>query len=358
MNENSHIPPEIERAINKHTEQNLPNYLKSYTGANKSGYVPRSVEASISQNLQQGLPEHLKPYADSYVSQNVTHTFNNSALPGSLATRPNSFGSRPPIPNELNRSHAMPTGEQHSVELNSLPIAAQTRFEDESGRAYIPSNLTQDPNQTQQTEQGEYHQNYEFIMNSDKSQKKPAGLPSLPGFSPKLSRVLAVVGGFILLLIIYGIIKGIANGPSNYPALLSVLQDQVELSHIATNASVEPDISVSNQTFVATISLVVGNSTSNLSTYLKTNGHKTTLKEEDLKVNTTVDQNIASAESTGDFNSVFSQEASDQLKTYISDLSNAYNVTKGPKGRALLTSDYKQAVLLKKVLDSNSAGTT
>jgi hypothetical protein len=312
----------------------------------------------MSEQFQRNLPDHLKPYAGNYVNQQLGQATGNALIPNAHVMQPKELTSRPPIPNTLKRDHAIPFGEQHTVELNTLPTASQTMFENQTGRAYVPQNL--DPNQppAQQTPSSQYHEGYDFIMNSDKPTRKSRGLPSLPGLNPIIGRVLVVAIGLLFLIIIFAVIKNIASGPSNYPALLSVLQDQNELLHIAGTADTEPDISVNNQSFVSTINLVVGDSSSKLATYIVSNGHKPTLQEEDLKVSTTVDQNIASAESTGDFNSVFSQLASSQLKTYISDLNNAYNVTKGPNGRALLSSDYKQAVLLKKVLDSNNANGT
>ena len=349
MNENSYIPPEIERALDKQAQQSLPSYMRDRSGTNHV-YVPRSTEAAMSQQLQQNLPTHLKSYADAYINKRLTQPTGNGQTPNVI---------QPPVPSALKRDHSVGF-EQHTVELNTLPKASQTMFENTTGRAYVPNNL--DPNQPpQQPAQGQYHQPYDFIMSpGQEQQKRPQiGMPKLPGLSPKLTRIAMIGVGLIALLIIYSVAKSIASGSSNYPALLSVLQDQTELSHIANNAGSQPDISVTNQNFVATLDLVIGYSSSNLVNYLVANGHKSAAKEADLKISKATDLDLTDAESSGTFNSSFTQVASTQMQTYLDDINNAYKITKGVHGREILQGDYKQAVLLKKVLDSSSGmGTT
>jgi hypothetical protein len=345
------MPPEIERALEQQAQVSLPSYMSDHKGGITG--VPRSTEAAMSHQLQQNLPNHLKPYADAYVNKQLNQP--------ATSTRTATASPLPVVPNSLRRDHSMAFGEQHTVELNTLPNASQTMFENQTGRAYVPDNLN--PNQTPQQpvqNPSEYHQPFEFIMNPNQptSNNPLKGLPKLPGLSPKLTRIAVIAAGLIVLLIIFSVAKSAFSGQSNYPALLSVLQDQVELSHIATTATTQPDISVTNQNFVATLSLVIGNSSSNLTSYLTNNGHKVPAKETTLKISTTTDQALTNAEASGTFNSAFTDVASAQLQTYLNDINNAYKLTSGSNGRIILKGDYKQAVLLKKVLDSNSGATT
>jgi hypothetical protein len=353
MDNQSYLPPNVEREINNHVQANLPGYIKRYTGSDTPSHMTPSLEAAISNEVQSNLPDHLKAYAGAYVNQQVTQpTMQNNAsqMSGQRAV--------PPRPDLQRRDHNLGFGEQHTAEISGLPVAAQTRFEDSSGRPTVPQVLTQTPNQPQNQQNPVQHPAYDFILNPEQPAQtgKPVKTPGLPGGSSILVRSLTFGGGLILLIIIGVVIKSVLSSSGNFPMLLSVVQDQQELIHISNEASAEPDISSTNQTFASTINLVFSDSASNLSSYLSSTKHKISTKEAELKQNPTIDTDIRSAESAGDFNQYYNQVASAQMNQYLADLKTAYRATKTSEGRALLSSDYNQAILLDKVLDGKANG--
>jgi hypothetical protein len=263
----------------------------------------------------------------------------------------------PPVPDSLRRGHSMPFGEQHTVEINTLPLASQTMFQSSSGRPQVPTNLTgpqlaQQPQplaQPQVQPNQPYQQPYDFIFdpsNQPKSNSRRG--PSLPGLSPRLGRIAFVIVGFLLLIIIFSVIKSSLGGSSNLPQLVAVAQDQTEILHLANETNQQSGLTASDQNLVATLNSSVTSSYGQLQAYIVANGHKVNPKEFQLKISGADDKELSSAETAGTYDQAFAQVMSGQLNVYIRDLSTAYNVTKGPKGRALLSSDYKQAQLIEK----------
>ncbi|HXR50424.1 MAG TPA: hypothetical protein VN778_05360, partial [Verrucomicrobiae bacterium] len=87
--------------------------------------------------------------------------------------------------------------------------------------SYPPAPMTPQPN------------DYSFITNPAPPPKP--GLP-LPGNS-FTARLVIALGGLLVLLILFAIIKSVLGGSSNQPALLSVAQDQQEINHLTANAA-------------------------------------------------------------------------------------------------------------------------
>ncbi len=238
----------------------------------------------------------------------------------------------PPVPSPLRRDHSIPVGEQHTVDINNLPKnAGNNLFQSEAPIATPPAN-------------------YDFILNPA-PQKQPLKL-GLPGsWRSKLGiGIIALVA----LIILISIIGSLTKGSSNLPYMESVVEDQQELIHVLTNAYSVPDISSNNKTFVATAVVTLGSNTSVLQSYLKNIGSPMPAKYLKLKINKTVDQEMSSAETAGNFNQSFAQIASGQLNTYLSDLLTDLNKTAGRRGRSLLISQINQAKLLQVSLANGS----
>jgi hypothetical protein len=350
-NNKSYLPPNIAKDIDRYVQPSMPYYLREHTGSSQPGPITPGAEVALSQEIQRDLPDHLKRYADAYVSQQYAQPRNN---------RPNFTPSHPvtppPLPNTLRKDHAISGGQQHTVELNTLPLASKTLFDNPSGRASVPENILQASDQQPPVDSSGHHHNYEFIMSPNQSDSKSrGGLPQLPGLNNNISRIAVGIVGLVLLIVVISLGKSVLSGSSNYTNLLAVLQDQNEIVHISSEATSQPDISATNQTFVSTVNLVLANASTQLNTYLVANHHKISPVEADFKQSATLDQSITNAESSGTFNQFFEQTASTQLDTYIADLNSAYKLTSGPNGRDLLKNDYSQALLLKKVLDADSS---
>ncbi len=347
INRSTYIPPHIEQAMAQHMQQSMPANLKKYMSQDGgAAYIPRSMESTLSNAMQKNMPAHLKQYAGAYMQQKVMQP--NGIRPNVSSFQPPRPAPHPPVPDPLRRGHSMPGGEQHTVELNTLPIASKSMFESQSEA----QNNLQPPPQPQggpqvisgsQQPQPNGEPSYDFIMDPGSVRAKKFGLP---GLSPKLFRLSVALFGLLLLLIIFSVVKSVLSGGSNLPQLTTVMQDQQELLHITSPAILPHDISGNNSTFSATTQLTMSSSYTQLQTYLAANHIKVNPKLLNLKISSSTDQALTTAEAAGTYNQTFNQVAQSDLNGYLNDLGTAYNVTKGLKGRALLTSDYNQAKLL------------
>jgi hypothetical protein len=196
---------------------------------------------------------------------------------------------------------------------------------------------------------------YDFIMQQDHKPKTNL-LGTLRGGSMP-SRIALVLGGLLVLVVIAILIKNVLGGGQaiDVPAMVSVSQDQQELLHLfsdTTNITGNQTLSISNQNFVATGQLAISSEQSQLISYLKENGHKISTTQLGLKISSTVDNQITASVTASTYDSTFIQIMQTELATYKQDLAVAYNNTKGPRGRALLKSDYAGAVLLIKQINS------
>jgi len=179
--------------------------------------------------------------------------------------------------------------------------------------------------------------------------QKPAKHFSLPGANASLPiRILLGTAGVVALLIIFVILKGFFGGGPDLTAFVTVAQDQQELLHLTGNIPQEQQqgLSVASQNFAATAQAAVNSSQAALIQYIANNGTKIKTKDLNRKVSSSVDNQLQAAIAASTYDQTFQQIMQAQLTTYMHDLSRAYDQTKGPKGRALLSGDYKQAQLL------------
>jgi len=325
LNKNKYLPPDIAQSMNQHFQNNMPAHLKQYLSSITTGYVPRGMQDSIAKELKRNLPDHLKGYSDAYVEQSIMNPMIKSHSQPSHVN----LAAKPPIPSQLRRDHSMPVGEQHTVELNTLPVAAKQMFANESPQSQ--PGVTQSP--------------YDFIMNPEvKKSKTP--LPGLPGLPASMNKLLIGLGLVFVLIIFIVVISSLIKGTSNTPALTSVLQDQTEIIHIATNASDVSSLSSSYKNFIATTQVSLGSASNQLTNYLTINGVKVSPAALTLKESSSTDQTLATANSNGDYSQVFDQVMTTELTTYVTDLSNANKEIKGVHGKALLRNFFDQEELL------------
>lgn len=190
---------------------------------------------------------------------------------------------------------------------------------------------------------------YEFIVNPG----KPARRPWLPGGNSLPMRVLLAGGALLALIIIFIVVKGFfGGGGTTLTSFVGIAQDQQELIHLATNAGLQTNLTTVNKNFAATAQLSLTSSQSALGKYLSNNGHKVSLKTLNLKVSTSLDEQLANAATAATYDQTFQQIAKTKLNAYMNDLSQTYKLTKGKNGRALLNDDYNQAQLLLVQLNS------
>lgn len=239
----------------------------------------------------------------------------------------------PPRPNPLRQDHSIPVGEQHTVDMNSLPKSGGSNwFQSSQPNLNNPGSP------------------YDFILNPEKPKRSiSTRMPLTP-----IGR-LGTIGGIIVgLIILIVIVSSLFSGSSSAPVMVSVLQDQQELIHISNSASQEPDISSTNQNFAATARLSLGSDLTVLESYLSSAGTSVSTSSLILKESPATDKLLSNSEASGDFNSTYDSIVKQQLNSYLSDIVAAYNQAKGPRGRSILRSDYNQAKLLMNGLNSGS----
>ena len=330
----TNIPSRVQQEMDRHLQQTLPGDLKYYHSS--GDYVPPHIQQQLTQHMEQSMPEHLKQYIGPYMQQRVVseQTSAAQALPQPQFTpgRTTTY-----VPDRL----TVPTYQaQPTVQPQATP---QTQIPPQPAAGPEPTSPTQEP--------------YGFITNTPPPVKTSF---SLFGGRSLAIRLAIIGGGLIALLIVFTIFKGLLGGGFNLPPFVTVLQDQQELIHLSS-AALQPQngqttLSVSDQNFVATTQVSMTSAQTQLKTYLTQNNQKVPPNQLTLRVSTTTDSQLTSAQAAGNYTAVFQQVMSNELNTYGSDLRQAFIKTPGKKGRALLSSDYAQAVLLLKQL--NQAGSS
>jgi hypothetical protein len=349
----TYIPPQIGQAMDRHVQQNMPAHLKKYVGPDKPAYIPKEIERQISQQMDRSMPGHLKSYTNAYVQQRIVQPVTATQPVQSVQTP--SIAPHPPIPNLVRRDHSLGFGQQYEVDINPLPVSSQVAHAGNTPYPSLPqppAAAAQQPTQIEDpTSNG-----YDFIMQPKNPQKISTPMPSIPGVNPKLSKIAIGAVGLLLIILVAHTILGSLNAPKNLPALISVAQDQMELIHLSTNTSAaDPDISQSNQNFVATSKLAMTSSNANLIKYLTINRLKYNTKTLSLKISLSTDTALTNSEAAGTFNQDFVTTNTRLLNSYMGDINTAYGLTKGQKGRALLINEYKQAKLLIVQLNSTNS---
>jgi hypothetical protein len=189
---------------------------------------------------------------------------------------------------------------------------------------------------------------YEFIVNPG---ARPKRTPlSLPGGS-LLKRVLVACGALFGLIVLIIIIKGLLGGGTDFTSFITVAQDQQELIHLSTNATQQQGLDTTSQNFAITAQLSLTSAQAQLLTYLKGNHQAVSAKVLNAKVSASLDSQLTTAASNSTYDSTFQQIMQNQLASYQQALSGAYK-TAGPVGKKLLSSDYNDAQLLLKQINS------
>lgn len=196
---------------------------------------------------------------------------------------------------------------------------------------------------------GQPNPDYGFIMEPPKPPRAP--LFNFGGSSQTSRIVLAVAILFVLLILFVGLKNILAGSNKSIPSLVTVAQDQQELIHLAQSGT-QNATSGNLKNFAYTAQLSLQSEQKDLVQYLKNNGHKTSPKQLNLKISKTLDNQLSAALTTSSYDSTFKQAMQDKLTSYQQALKQAFALTQGPKGRALLNDDYDATGLLIKQLNS------
>ena len=193
---------------------------------------------------------------------------------------------------------------------------------------------------------------YSFITNP--SSTKPKRF-NLNGSSMKI-KILVIIGGVIILWILFSVISSLlANPIYNTADFTSVLQNQAELIHIfSVDTSTTQELSSltpTNQGLVNSALLVFTSDQNRTLAYLKSNGTVINPILLTQGINPSYDTELTNSLQTNEFNQVFDQIVKAQLNQYAKILNQTYTSTKGPKGKAMLRSEYSNVNLINKQIN-------
>ena len=171
-----------------------------------------------------------------------------------------------------------------------------------------------------------------------------------------IMRLALALGGLLILLIIFIVIKGLFTvSPFNAADYLSVAQQQQEITHILStdlsSSSTQTGLSINNQNFAVTAQLSIASAQAQLLSYLKKNNASVKSTELSLKISSSIDSQLTNSLTTNNFNQEFDTVMQSQLQIYENSLVAAYKTTHGQKGKALLSQEYAGAQLLIKQLN-------
>ncbi len=210
-----------------------------------------------------------------------------------------------------------------------------------------PANFNQPS--TNQTGQGAVVGNpnpYDFILNNKKPKRQ------LIDPNNKQQMYIVTIFGFIILIVLFLILKSVFAGPPviNKTYATDTLQIQQEIVHLSSqpgsgnlnNLNMPSSLTNTN----STIGLVIASEQSSLINYLKLNGISISPNVISLGINANLDNQLVTAFSNGNFNSVFKQLLINEIQKYQGYLSLTYSSSTGTHGKALLKQDYADTKLL------------
>ena len=161
--------------------------------------------------------------------------------------------------------------------------------------------------------------------------------------------ILFVVGAAALVVILALIIFSLAfggKGGSTAP-LVSLAQQQTEMARIAKLANDSNQLSSQDaRNFSRTTQLTLTSDKAELVSFLARNGKKLNTKQLGAKQSAATDSALSAAGASGTYDSTLTGILQTQLKTYQSNLTQAYNGASSASEKALLKTEFTNATLL------------
>jgi len=198
-----------------------------------------------------------------------------------------------------------------------------------------------DPNNDQQPAP----QNYDFIVNPAQQPKQSR----FQGTSMPI-RVATILGGLIILFILFTIIKGFLSGPSTVDLFLGIAQDQQQILVIAEDAGKQQGLSTVNTNSMTTITPSISTDQAATLAYMSKNGKKVNPKDISLKLNPSTIEQLTASAAAGTYNQTYADVMSQELNAYSNHLQQVYKQVNGKNGRELLTKNYESVQLLSQQL--------
>lgn len=183
--------------------------------------------------------------------------------------------------------------------------------------------------------------NLDFIMQSGQPPKKGSRLPGLG--LPKLA-VRAIIGVFIIaiLIVVYAVLSG--GGSTSSSPFLTVLARGQEIIRVSTSVG-QLATDVPTQNLAVTTEESLTSEHTQLTTYLATQKIKPSQLALSVDKNTGTDTQMQTASTNGNLNTVFAVYLKQQLQTYAASIQTAYQ-TAGPHGKQILSDAFNSVQVL------------
>ena len=329
----TYLPPHIEQAMTEHLQNTMPGNLKQYQGADT--YVPQHAADAIREHMDATLPGHMKQYAGAYMQQRVIR-------PGMVTPSGN---SQPDDPAQiLQTGAAAPPPFMPSSPVGQNP----TVITPSNGPAAAPEEPAGPPDRDA---------SYSFITDPAAAPPHKSVGDMIPTGNSAVIRAALIGGGLIILIIIFMLFRNVLSSGNKATAavLINVAQDQQEMVHLASNAYIQTTLSDGGRNFAANVQLSMGSSQSQLVSYMATNHIKVGGKKLNLKVTTSLDDQLTAAAGAGTYDQDFKKIMKTKLDAYAGDLQAAYKQETGKKGRTLLKDSFDQIKLFEYQLNQQAS---
>lgn len=196
------------------------------------------------------------------------------------------------------------------------------------------------PLQTPTTHSG--HNPYEFIMTSNDKPKTSFFKGSLNS----ASRLLAIVFGVGIIVVILGLaVNAFQSKNASTASLVALAQEQQEIMRVAAQGEHQA-ASESTKGLAYTIYLSIGTNQTQLLSYLTTRNTKLNVKQLSLKKDTSTDTLLIAAQASSTYDSTLEKNLAEQLKTYLTDVQQAYKNSTTTKLKQVLDSSYTSGKIL------------
>lgn len=168
------------------------------------------------------------------------------------------------------------------------------------------------------------------------------------------NRILILIGGGIVILGVGIILVSLLFGGNgeNSQKLLGIAQTQTELIRLAEQAKGKARTSAAVN-LATTVSATVTSSENQTLPIVKRSGAKTDVKTLALKRTAKTDQQLASAEQSSQYDTVFITVMTTQLQSYQTQLKDAYASLKKPTDKQVMKSAYDSTTLILKSQSAN-----
>lgn len=180
---------------------------------------------------------------------------------------------------------------------------------------------------------------YAFLFEEKKKSKKTM----LPRTDSKKQRIIFVIAGLTVLLILMTLVMnflGKASG-QNITDLKTVAKQQTEIIRIANIATTKSRDTKTNN-LALTTSLSLTSSQTEVLAILKDSGEKMSVKDLAMNKNSATDAALTKAEQSNNFDSVFIEEITRQLREYQASVKKAFDSSSKKTDQATLQKAYNQ----------------